>query len=88
MTDEAVQKFEFLGLFFDTREKSQSLAKIPAIALQTIHPLVSEKAQEHRRQAAGQTIGRLQCPVHAQAGISNDCSMPRRHATPLQAPAS
>jgi hypothetical protein len=85
-TDERVQKFEFLELFFYIPAKLHWVGKIAATTLETMPSVVSEKAQlasggDSRKGTFG--LKRKAC---RSTRILNDCSMPEPFATSLQAP--
>ncbi|CAN7375457.1 hypothetical protein LJR098_003168 [Rhizobium sp. LjRoot98] len=87
-TDQNIQKFEFPALFFHCERKSAFPAKTAENTGQTIHPLVSEKAQANRRQDARTIITASNHRKHRTGGILNDCSTAPTRATSLQAPAT
>ncbi|WP_421873511.1 hypothetical protein [Pararhizobium sp.] len=85
-TDEGIQKFEILALFFNNARKSACRTKTSENAGKTIPALVSEKAQAGVRKVRRTAISARSHRKDRRHDILNDCSMAPAPATSLQAP--
>jgi len=85
-TDEDIQKFEILALFFNKARKSACRTKTAENAGKTIPALVSEKAQADVREVQRTAISTRNHRKDRRDKILNDCSMAPALTTSLQAP--